>query len=266
MKIILLTRTGRHSGKHILKALVMAKKEVVAVAAEKRLRLLLKKGIYGFIKDSIKKHGWLFLWERTREVLKFLGKRRKDSLRNICNEHNIPLYIVDNHNSFLTEGILSFLKPDILITANTRIIKDNILKIPHKAAINFHTSKLPQYAGLDSIFWALYHGEKEIGVTIHFLKEGIDTGDIILQKTIPINLEDDLSFLTQKAHNMGAQLMLEAVERLEKGDFKGVPQDLSRRTYFSWPTPSQRRELRRKLKKREKGENVFQKETHHKCR
>ena len=247
MKIVLLTRTGRPSGEKILKALVLSQKTVVGVVAEKRGRLLLNKGLYNFLKGSIRQHGYYFLFTRTMELLKGFVRGHKDYLKEFCREHGISFYVVDDHNSESCLQILQSLQADVLITANTRIIQGHIIKTPARAAVNLHTSKLPQYAGLDSIFWALYHAEKEIGVTIHFLQEGLDTGDIITQRTIPVTADDDLSSLTAKAHATGAQLMVKTIEQFENGDFSSVAQDLSRRTYFSWPTPDQRKELRRRL-------------------
>jgi folate-dependent phosphoribosylglycinamide formyltransferase PurN len=247
MKIVLLTRTGRPSGEKILKALVLSQKEVVGVVAEKRSRILLNKGIYNFLTKSIQLHGYAFLFSRALEFLKGFVRGNKDFLKGFCREHNISFYLVDDHNSESSKLILQILQADILITANTRIIKGHILNTPTKAAVNFHTSKLPQYAGLDSIFWALYHGEKEIGVTIHYLEEGLDTGNILCQKTIPVTADDDLGSLTAKASDIGSQLMVETVDKFENGDFSGTAQDLSRRTYFSWPTPAQRKELRLRM-------------------
>ena len=248
LRIALLTRTGRPSGEKILKALALSQKEVVGVVAEKRSRILLNKGLYSFLKRTIRQHGYHFLFARVMDLLKGFFRGNKDFLKDFCREHHISFYLVDDHNSESSLQILQRLQPDVLITANTRIIKGHIIKTPVRAAVNFHTSKLPRYAGLDSIFWALYHGEKEIGVTIHFLEEGLDTGNIISQKTIPITADDDLSSLTAKANETGSQLMVETIEKLENTDFTGVTQDLSQRTYFSWPTPGQRKELRRRMR------------------
>ena len=248
LRIVLLTRTGRPSGEKILKALVSSQKEVVGVVAEKRSRILLNKGLYSFFKKSIRQHGYHFLSARAIELLKGLFRGDKDLLKDFCGEHGISYHLVDDHNSDSSLQILHHLQADVLITANTRIIKGHVINTPARATVNFHTSKLPLYAGLDSIFWALYHGEKEIGVTIHFLEEGLDTGNILTQTTIPVTADDDLSSLTVKANETGSQLMVETILKFEKGDFSGVAQDLSRRTYFSWPTPDQRKELRRRLR------------------
>ena len=189
------------------------------------------------------------------EYFRDIFRGNKDFLKEYCKKHNIAFCLVDNHNSESNYNILHTLQADILITANTRIIKGHILSTPAKAAINFHTSKLPLYAGLDSIFWALYHGEKEIGVTIHYLEEGLDTGGIISQRSIPVSIRDDLHSLTTKANDLGAQLIVETIEKFENGDFSSVPQNLNRRTYFSWPTPAQREELHQKMTRESYGKS-----------
>ncbi len=74
-------------------------------------------------------------------------------------------------------------------------------------------------------------------MTIHFLKEKLDTGDIILQETIPVQADDDLTSLTRKANELGGRLIVKVIEGFKRGDLKGVPQDLRGRTYFSWRPP-----------------------------
>jgi methionyl-tRNA formyltransferase len=243
--ILLLTRTGRPSGEKILKGLTSANKRCVGVVAERRTSMLLRRGFAAFIRDSIKNHGLIFVMTRAIELVMASFKTERIFLEDYCEKNRIPFYLVDNHNSESTRDILLSCKPDVLITANTRIITNKTIKIPAKAALNFHTSKLPKYAGLDSIFWALYYRENEIGVSIHYLEKGLDTGDIVTQETIPVLPDDTIETLTEKAHDLGSQLVLKAIEKFENGDFKGVPQDIEQRTYFSWPTPAQRKELRR---------------------
>jgi folate-dependent phosphoribosylglycinamide formyltransferase PurN len=253
LRIVLLTRTGRPSGEEILKKLVSAQKEIVGVVAEKRSRILLNHGVYKFFKQSIQQHGYAFLFSRAKEFLKALIRGDKDFLKTFCSRHHVPFFLVDDHNSESSKDILQALEADVLITANTRIIKSHILNTPARAAINFHTSKLPQYAGLDSIFWALYHGENEIGVTIHYLKEGLDTGHILSQETIPVTAHDDIGSLTAKANEIGSQLVAATIDKFESGDFSGVAQDLKCRSYFSWPTPEQRQELHHRMAQRTYG-------------
>ena len=248
IKIILLSRTNRPSGYYILKKLLQDKKNIIAVIAEKRRYLLIEKGVVRFINHSIRTHGIFYLLNKLWEVIVNTVSKRLTSIKELCLNKKIPYYIVENHNGKESENILRNLKPDLIITANTRIIKSNILDIPTIGCINIHKSKLPKYAGLDSIFWALYHGEEEIGVTIHYLDKGIDTGDMILQETFKIMPEDTLQLLDKKATLLGADLISRAVKLLEKGTIPRIPFNKQERTYFSWPTAKQRRELKNRQK------------------
>jgi methionyl-tRNA formyltransferase len=241
LRLVLMTRTGRPSGFEILSELISGGKQVVAVIAERRLKALGGQNPFQLFLCLLKKHGVRFL---IRKLWEDLVLRRSPPMGRLCDRYGIPLLIVDDHHSQEVISALQHLKPDVLITANTRRLPSDIIQIPAKAAINFHTSKLPKYAGLDSIFWALYHGEIEIGVTIHYLKEGLDDGDIVLQDVIAVEDYDDENSLTKKANRLGARLMNEAIEQFENGKFDGTPQDLSQRTYFSWPSPAQRRAFR----------------------
>jgi glycosyltransferase involved in cell wall biosynthesis len=105
---------------------------------------------------------------------------------------------------------------------------------------------------LDSIFWALFHAEAEIGVTVHFVAEELDRGDIVLQKKIAVAKDDDEKTLYLKAVKLGAQMVAEAVTHLEWKIVTPIKQDQRIASYFSWPTKEQRRLLRRKLRGRHK--------------
>lgn len=262
LRIVLLTRQGRPSGREILQRLALEGKHVVGVIAEKRSSLLLKKGWLRFLWTGLCQHGVRFLICRAWGTLVGFTKRNRASLASIAAQYEIPLYVVKNHNSRSTKKLLKTLGPDLLITANTRIIQKRVLEIPTCAAINFHTSTLPQYAGLDSIFWALYYDEPEIGVTVHVLEPKLDTGNILGQRVFPVGSTDTVESLTERAIEVGAALMVEVVDGLERGTIEEIPQDLSCRSYFSWPTPRQRRELRRKLQARRKQKRE---EVDHQC-
>jgi methionyl-tRNA formyltransferase len=80
------------------------------------------------------------------------------------------------------------------------------------------------------------------------LEPGIDTGDIILQKTFSVEKNDDLNSLTRKANDLASKLIVEALEKFECDDYRAIPQVAVNRSYFSWPTPSQRKELNRRIK------------------
>jgi methionyl-tRNA formyltransferase len=83
--------------------------------------------------------------------------------------------------------------------------------------INLHTGKLPEYRGRHAIQWALINGEKEIGITIHFINENIDQGDIILQDCVPIERNDTLKMIQKKITPKAASLVVAAVKQLKEG-------------------------------------------------
>jgi glycosyltransferase involved in cell wall biosynthesis/folate-dependent phosphoribosylglycinamide formyltransferase PurN len=267
MKIVLLTRTSRPSGALVAESLIKNKKDLVAIIAEERSELLKKKGGGVFIlADSLKKHGFQFTKDRLFEALRiklhyFLRKTLSSkiyhskiylSIEELILDNRIPYFLVKDHNSQETEELIRKFSPDIIIITNTRLIRKNILSIPKSGCLNLHLSLLPKYAGLDSIFWALFHAEAEIGVTVHFVAEELDRGDIVLQKKIAVAKDDDEKTLYLKAVKLGAQMVAEAVTHLEWKIVTPIKQDQRIASYFSWPTKEQRRLLRRKLRGRHK--------------
>jgi len=116
--------------------------------------------------------------------------------------------------------------------------------------INIHRSLLPKYAGLDAIFWALYHGEDKIGATVHTVSEKIDAGKIILQKEKEVLPDDDLDSLTSWYNNIVPDMLVDALSLLADPEFVPREQDFSKRSYFSWPSKKQRKELQKRLSKR----------------
>ena len=260
-RVVLLTRTSRPSGAQMAWRLVRAGRPPAAVIVEKRGRMTgkKKKNIFALLRNF----GLAFLGKRIREAFqikihfyfrRLLRRQFKSpvylSIEEWAIDHpQIPIHEVPDHNGPECRELLTELQPDIGILTNTRRIKKEILEIPRHGFFNLHLSALPQYAGLDSIFWALYHGEKEIGATVHFAAEEIDRGDVVLQRKIPVSRFDDEESLYQKALWLGTFLMTEAVKRLEAGTLERKIQDRTRASYFSWPTAAERKELRAKRKK-----------------
>lgn len=106
--------------------------------------------------------------------------------------------IVKNFNSEKTELIVKKLNPDLIILAGSRILKENIILIPRIGILNAHPGLLPKYRGVDVIQWAIYNFDP-IGVTIHFIDKGVDTGLICKQKKITIEKHDTIESLRRKA-------------------------------------------------------------------
>lgn len=110
-------------------------------------------------------------------------------------------------------------KPDaIIVVAFGQIIPENILNIPRYGCINLHASLLPKYRGAAPIQWAIINGEKVTGVTSMLMDKGLDTGDILLKREIPIEDDETSESLFKKLMFLGSDVLLETLEKLEKGE------------------------------------------------
>ena len=127
-----------------------------------------------------------------------------------------PVYFVDNFNGNDCENLLEKLKPDLIILGGARIIKKNILKIPSIGTLNGHPGWLPDYRGMDVIPWAILTNGI-LGVTIHFVDTGIDTGLILKRELLVINYGDTLDTLAVKAEDLIGKTMATAVRELADG-------------------------------------------------
>ncbi len=111
------------------------------------------------------------------------------------------------------------LKPDIIcVVAYGKILPKAILEIPKLGCVNIHPSLLPKYRGPAPIQWAVLNGDKQTGVSIMYLNEGMDTGDIILQEEMEIGEEETTGELWQRASEKGSELIVEALKQIETGN------------------------------------------------
>ena len=147
----------------------------------------------------------------------------------------IKTFEIENPNSkkFLDE--LRELNPDIIINQSQSIIKKDLLQIPKYGVINRHNALLPKNRGRLTPFWVLYKGESETGVSIHFVEEGIDSGDIIVQEKYDIDSRDTFSSLVAKNYEIAPRAMLKALDKLEKGDKDFIPNNNELATYNTTP-------------------------------
>ncbi len=118
-----------------------------------------------------------------------------------------------------------------VVAAFGQILSEEILTMPKYGCINIHASLLPKYRGAAPIQWSIVDGEKETGVTIMQMDAGIDTGDILFTKTVPITAEETGGSLFDKLAQAGAELIVESLPRIEAGDFTPVKQDEAQSNY-----------------------------------
>jgi hypothetical protein len=163
---------------------------------------------------------------------------------------------VDNVNE--SQRILRDVGPDIIVLGGARILKKEVIQIPRIGILNAHPGLLPQYRGLDVMEWAILNGD-DIGVTIHFVDEGIDTGPIVVKKRLAIQPGNRLSDLKKKASDLGVQTLLEAVDLIAAGKASPQPQkEEEGKLYGSMPR-SLRKEVDRRLTDR--NASINEKET-----
>ena len=160
------------------------------------------------------------------------------SVRQLAEILKIPVFDPDNIND--TEWIkkIKNYQPDALFSFYYRkMICDNILTIPPKGAFNLHGSLLPKYRGRVPIHWAIIHGEKETGLTLHFMVKKPDAGDILAQKKVTIEEDDTALSVYQKLVPLTQKILLKTIPQIEKGTFDRTPQNPTFATYFSGRKP-----------------------------
>src|SRR5207344_1464351 len=125
------------------------------------------------------------------------------------------------------------LKPDLQVMAFvTLFVPEDFLNIPTKGSIQYHPSLLPKYRGPSAINWPIIQGDTETGLSIFWPDNGLDTGDVLLQKKTPISDTDSLgSVYFDRLFPMGVEAMLEAVDLVKAGKAPRIKQDHAQATY-----------------------------------
>ncbi len=136
---------------------------------------------------------------------------------------------IKNNEEF--RGQLAGASPDaIIVVGYGRIIPQWMIDLPRLGNLNLHASLLPKYRGAAPIQWAIAHGESVSGVTTMRIDAGLDTGDILLQKEIPIASQDTAVTLAPRMSAIGADLMVETLRGLQAGTVRAQPQDHAKAT------------------------------------
>jgi methionyl-tRNA formyltransferase len=131
---------------------------------------------------------------------------------------------IKNSDEFRAQ--LAAIRPDaIIVVGYGRVIPQWMIDLPRLGNLNLHASLLPKYRGAAPIQWAIARGESITGVTTMRIDEGLDTGDILLQRELPIEPDDTAETLGPKLAAVGAELMVETLRGLESGQVRAVPQN-----------------------------------------
>lgn len=146
-------------------------------------------------------------------ILRF--ETQDEILRKLVEKRNILVYVHKNINSVELMYLIKGYGADLFVSISfNQIFKKELINTPPLITINCHAGKQPFYRGRNILNWALINDEKEFGITVHYIDEGIDTGDIILQKCYPITDEDNYRILLERAYTGCADVLYEAIRMI----------------------------------------------------
>lgn len=149
----------------------------------------------------------------------------------VAKKAGLPVFQPRSLKDADTQAFISKYHPDaIVIVAYGHLIPPWMIDLPRLGCINLHASLLPKYRGAAPIAWALIRGERTTGVTTMKIDAGLDTGDMLLRRDTKIRDDDTAETLSARLSAIGAELMVETLERLERGEVVPQPQDHAQAT------------------------------------
>lgn len=203
--------------------------------------------------DLLKMYGpWYFQWK----LRKFIGARLKSKVVNgllgstgrcysvaaVARRYGVPVHEAADVNSDEFRAMLSELGVQFIISiSGTQFYRKALREQTSHGIVNCHGALLPKYRGLMPSFWTLANGEREGGVSVHFVDAKLDNGPIIVQKRYRIHPHDTLEDIMARSKDLAAEAIIECVRIVEGAAARGEPaptlvNDASQATHFSMPT------------------------------
>jgi peptidoglycan/xylan/chitin deacetylase (PgdA/CDA1 family) len=198
------------------------------------------------LRRNISKEGWGYPLRRTLGALRNFTERlayrtavSEDDVQNLLrrafpqrffsisqlgNYYGFAVHAVGSLNSAIAVEHLLASKADLGIVLGTRILKATTYNVPRLGCLNLHKGKVPLYRGMPPGFWELFDGATTAGVTVHFVDSGLDTGDVLVEREIPISPKETPDSLLEKLHKEGNVAICEAVSRVHAGSAVRRPQ------------------------------------------
>jgi methionyl-tRNA formyltransferase len=179
----------------------------------------------------------------TRRVADGIGGRQY-SIETVAGEYGIPVH---QRSSVNTAGFREYLRDHdvdvVLSVAAPEIFDAETLAEPNWGCLNVHTADLPKYRGMLPTFWALYHDEDEIGVTVHTMTTEVDDGDVVAKTSFPA--DGSLDDVISAGKRQGGRLAASALQAVHDGTVETRPMT-GESSYFSFPSAADRQEFRRR--------------------
>ncbi len=153
-------------------------------------------------------------------------------VKTLALENSIPVHTPSTLRDEAFSELLNTYKPEIIVVvAYGKILPLNVIEYPKYGCVNLHVSLLPKYRGAAPMQRAIMEGESETGVTVMYMAEGLDTGDIISVEKFPILPEDDFEAIHDRSAEVGGKLLSETIEKIYNGTADRIKQDDSLACY-----------------------------------
>ncbi len=189
--------------------------------------------LYGFKSFAIQSFEF-FVFKLLNVLTPIVGLKRFYSVKKIFKHFSIPIIQTENINNANYIEKLKAAKPNLIISfACPQILKKEILSVPGLGCINVHGSLLPKYRGRNIGFWVLLNQESETGVTVHYMNEKIDAGEIILQKKIQVAEKETIHTLYTKILPLEGLALIETVNLIESNAVNSWTIQIKKEDYFS---------------------------------
>lgn len=209
---------------------------------------------------NLRRNGWRWIPYQFGDALVRAGERLRHSSgsrqgdapggryaeRSITKTAHITvLHTPDIHDESTLKRVRQF-APDLGIALAAPILAPALFSIPRLGTLNLHKGKVPEYRGMPPAFWELWHGEKEVGCTVHVVEAGLDTGAIVRESRVPVRPYSTLKGLQLTLDELGVRLMTDAARAMLDGSASLTPQPPGGRT-FRKPTLAQHKALRERM-------------------
>jgi methionyl-tRNA formyltransferase len=158
---------------------------------------------------------------------------QKNSFAEFSKTQGLPLFQPENANDPKFLGSIKKVNPELIVLAGYgQIVKKDFISLAKFGCINLHAGKLPEYRGSSPMNWALINGEKEFTISIIQIDEGVDTGDILIEKSFQISINDTIKELHEKANEAFPELLTSVIEKIKQGTLNPKKQNKSKSSYY----------------------------------
>ena len=243
--------------------LIWRVKQVPGIEVQHAIYWKPARNVWSSLRKNLRKHGLLYLiWRPVRLLGDFglhpLGEMLeryryapmvRAGLLDTCAELGITVHSISDLHSAEGVAMVKSLDCDVLAVCGAGLLKKSIFSLPRLGTINLHQGEAPAYRGVPPGFWELWNRAERAGVTVHFIDAGVDSGDIILQKTTPILAHDTPQSLQKKLNELSLSLFPQAIERLAGPGYPRQKQMAAGKQYY-FPTLKQVAQLHWRISKK----------------